>query len=563
MTSIPPPLPIKIIHASGSDEEIGAAHARAVGDTAHEGMVPFLLGFWRKLLTPPTRGLVPSGASLALRLAGDASIRRLTSALPASATARVRGLAREMGMSPPDAITALILPELLPLLQGRLACLAPWIFVPVATPRFGCSSFVSRGRRFLHGRNLDFPGVGHWDRFPVVQVVRPQQGYAHVGFVSAGVVFSGITGINEKRISVSLHQHYGKYASLRGCPAFVIGESILNRAASIEEAIAVVRASKVATSWAFIVTDGKTRDAVIIERHPRGLGLTRLGDRPAIAHSNFFQCAETRDGEYATSTRMNWDNQARQQRLLGIVEKTADGLDPAAACLALSDHYDPYLGVEKPLNRTVSQLYNIQSIVIDPENMLAWIAEGDAPIHLGRYRALSLTDLLAGGDGRTNETLPGYRFATDGMDEAKRSLVQSLYHGFRWELEPALAHAEASLARAFSTEGAQIVAVLSMKLADPNRAVELLERAAAHSETAALARDVAPPPEYFESLLQLARANDLAGKHEMARDIRKRLASDIRLEDRRLRNLARGSRNYNRRDLDRIVMPFSTYVPFM
>src|SRR5262249_3838545 len=154
----------------------------------------------------------------------------------------------------------LILPDLMPMLQAYLTRLKPALFIEATPPpKFGCSSFVSSGKHFLHGRNLDFPGVSFWDRYPVIQSTQRKGWLRYIGFTTAGVPRAGITGINEAQLSVSLHQHYCRETTLKGTLPFATAEEILGRAQTLQQAMDILRESIPATSWAFIITDGKTR----------------------------------------------------------------------------------------------------------------------------------------------------------------------------------------------------------------------------------------------------------------------------------------------------------------
>ena len=379
----------QVIHTRGDDRAIGRQHAEAVGEFATKGMVKFYYDFWRHLFEAQPEGWLERSAFSAIKyLVDPVLMRRLFSRVPEFAKERVLGVGEVSGMPVEQMVTALVLPDLLPMLQAYLTRLRPASFVDVsAPPRFGCSSFVANGKRFLHGRNLDFPGVSYWDRFQVIQSTARTGALRFIGFTTAGVPLCGITGVNEAQISVSLHQHYCKLTSLAGTLPFITAEEILSKARSIEDAVEILERSRVATSWAFIITDGKRRRSIIAECHPRARGIRKIEQEGGVlAHSNFFQTDSCRPAEYATTARMNWDNYWRKTRLEELVRGAGRDLTPGQAATFLSDHFDRYWDEEKIINRTVSQVYNIQSLVLDPENMTAWLAEGDCPVHLRGYR---------------------------------------------------------------------------------------------------------------------------------------------------------------------------------
>jgi hypothetical protein len=464
-----------------------------------------------------------------------------------------------------EMIIALVLPDLMPMLQAYLTVLRPSLFIEAGpAPKFGCSSFVSAGKHFLHGRNLDFPGVAYWDRYPAIQVTEPPGRLKFVSFVSAGVPFGGITGINEAQVGVSLHQHYCKKTSFKGRLPFFIAEEVLGKARTIEEAIDHLDSCRVATAWAFVLTDGKSRRAAVYECHPKARGVTWIDQGSScLAHSNFFQSRECRPSEYATTARMNWDNFWRKRRLEDRVKSFGPDLTPADAVQIISDHFDPYWGDEKYVNRTVSQVYNIQSVVFDPAEMYAYAAEGDAPIHLGTFRKYDLGALLDGRDGSTGEELPGYSFQRASVRDAKQSYILSFIAGFDGKFEEAQLHLKRTLAVEFCAEAALVGAILHLKSREYREAADLLERARSWVETKKQERGLEGfPPEYFEAGLFLARAYDLLGDRTKAVSVYREVAGHADLDDGNVRTLAKEEGPYTHTKLARILMPYSTYIPF-
>lgn len=486
-------------------------------------------------------------------------VRRMHRNVPDWAFDRIRGMCDVSGRSMSEMSVALILPDLMPLFEVWLAKFAPHLFVPVEfPPLFGCSSFFARGDRFLFGRNLDFPGVGYWDRYPVVQVTEPERRLRYIAFTTAGVPFGGITGVNEDRLAVALHQHYSRAGNLGGKLPFLIAEHILMHARTIEEALEFLGRQKVATSWAFLIADGKSRQAVIYEAHSKAQSANRLTGQN-LAHANFYQTSQCRAHELATSARMNWDNYCRKERLEELLTEAGNGLAPERAVKILSDHFDPYWNEEKPFNRTVSQVYNIQSVLFDLEKMTAWMAEGDAPVHLRNYVELDLGALFAGKTGRTGKILEGYRFQSEQKREAKECFIRSFIHAFDGKYDLAETWLRHSLEACYLAEPALIWGVLRLKAGDFAGARAIFLEARAFLERK---RKDKFPPEYFEILIYLARTHDLLGERELALALYSEVEKHEECGDLNLKRIAQAKKKYEARHLGRIVMPYSSYVPF-
>ena len=556
----------QVIHVKGSEREIGRQHAEQLGDCVGRGMAKFYYDFWKRLMTSQKKSGIRGAAFNAAKwLIDPLLVKRLSGQMTPLLKDRIQGMSDVSGLPYEQLVTAIVLPDLLPILQAYLVKFWPQMFVEAAAPpRFGCTSFVSAGERFLYGRNLDFPGVAYWDRYPVIQVTSRRNSLRYIGFTSAGVPIGGITGVNEAQISVALHQHYCRNTSLRGTLPFAIAEEILSQAHTLREAMEILDRGRVASSWAFIVADGKSREAFLYETHPQAHGVIRLTDHPGIlAHSNFFQTSACSPAEYATTARMNWDNHSRKRRLEELILRAGKDLAPAVAVQALSDHFDPFWGEEKIINRTVSQVYNIQSILLDLESMKGWMAEGDAPIHLREYVEYDLGEIFQGRDGKTGIRYPAYHFQSESKRNAKEAYIGSFIAAFDNKFDVALEEVRCSLAHDYCAEAGFVACVLLLKKGNFTEGCAELLRAKEWMEAKLKERmDLTPPPEYFEIGLFLARAYDLLGKRGEAIRMYQSVATHPALEDKNLKTLATAARPYSVQMLSRILMPYSTYVPF-
>lgn len=558
--------PVRVIHLRGSEREQGRQHAEQVGAACQVGMPSFYHRLHTRLLSQqPTPWHRKALWSAAKTIVDPFLVDRLLRAVPQAYKDRLAGMAEVAQLSERQLLTALVLPDLFPLVQGGVGYILPNRFVEVAQPlRLGCSSFVSRGESFLVGRNLDFPGVGYWDRYPVLQARSPTNRLRSVSFTTAGVPIGGITGINEAQISVSIHQHYCQTVSLRGQLPFLIGETILNEASNLDEALAILKKSRLTSSWAFLVADGKRRDAFLWESTPRAQGIVRLSDRQGVlAHSNFFQTPACQAREFAATARMNWDNYWRKTRLETLVRDSDGKLTPSLAAKALSDHWDPHWEEEKILNRIVSQSFNIQSLVLEPEKMQVWFAHGNSPIHLGNFQKYDLQAILEGGSGEQPGIVPGYRFEDSRKAEAKTAFITAFIYAMDGDEPTALVHLKKSLATSFCPEVAQIAGVLCLKNEEWERAAQYFDSAVEWIEKRLQsAPGLRTPPEYYECRLFQGRTKDLQGKHGEAASHYNALIGGKDIEDRNLLRIAKRRKPFCRQDLQKLILPFSSYVPF-
>lgn len=562
-----PAQPAQVLHTSGSDFEIGKLHAEILGDRVHEGMIGFYGAFWERILKNRPKSF-PRNLVTALiqKLVDPGLVNQLVKQVPDYARDRILGLAAASNLPFQKLFTPLVLPDLLPLLQAYAGKFGVINYVDVSPPPlFGCSSFVQRGKKFLQGRNLDFPGVGYWDRYPIIQMMAPKGTLRYIGFATAGVPIAGITGVNEAQISVALHQHYCFETNFKGHLPFVIGEEILRRARNLNDALEILKLFKVASSWAFVIGDGKSRRAFIYETHPRAAGIRWLDENNTLlTHSNFYQTEEPANKEYATTQRMVWDNFARSKRLKDIIEKAGADFDVPQAVKAISDHWDIYWKQERIMNRTVSQIYNVQSVVWDLENMKAYFAEGNAPVQLGNYYEYDMGDIFSGQTGRTGNFFEGYVFQNRARREAKHHFIHSFIHSFEGKFSESREELSQVIKYEDFPEARLISGLLALKDGEYGVASDLFVSAKSliEREKEALKLTVFPP-EYFEIWLYWARTLDLQGKREEALKQYKLIEAHPDLNDASVRKIAKSKRSYSREQVDRIIMPYSSYLPFV
>lgn len=557
----------KIISVQGTDYEMGRQHAEQLGEDILHGMAPFFYRFFKQVLNPTgLSSLETFGLKVMSKGIGPFLVGKLVSQIPPHLRERIRGISEGSKLPEKIFLTAFVLPDLLPMLQAHWIRLKPHLAVPVTSPPlFGCSSFVAKGAQFLQGRNLDFPGVSYWDRYPVLQLTSPDKGFRYVGITSAGVPLGGISGINEEGISVAIHQHYSLQTNWKGTLPFVIAEKILNEADSLKKALDILNEASLASSWAFVVADGKTQDAFIFESNPEKKGIRWLADEGnLLSHSNFYQSDTCKRKDYATTERMNWDNFWRKSTLEKIIREQLAQLTPEIAVKALSDHTDGFWGEEKTVNRTISQVYNIQSYVIDPKQLKIYLAEGDCPIHLGSYQEYDLKALFAGQDAKTEVCLKPYSFQDPSRKKAKEEYILSFVSAFDQDFPLAYSRLQKSLESCFVPEAALVSALVNMRCGGSlGTSLELLEKAQFEIEMKMHAKGVNHfPPEYFEILIYQARAYDLKGDRIEAKRLYKKIEEHPDLRDQNIFKLAQLAKEYTRKKLGRMIMPYSTYIPF-
>jgi hypothetical protein len=266
------------------------------------------------------------------------------------------------------------------------------------SPLLGCTAFAASGKattdgHLIIGRNFDFEGPEIFDREKAVLFFKPA---GKIPFAS--VAWTGmtgvVTGINAEKIYVSINAARTEDKGDVGIPVEILLREILENARSIDDVIALVR-TPVMVPDLYLVGDGKTGQAVIIERSPTRVEVRHLGSDGTLGLSNHALApafsADTKNDHlkrYLTSG-------ARLARLEELLAAERGKITPATALAILRDKRGPGdvalgLGNRNALDAIIAT----HSVVVDASNLVLWVGAG--PHLLGKFVAFDLAHELNG-----------------------------------------------------------------------------------------------------------------------------------------------------------------------
>ncbi len=406
--------------------------------------------------------------------------------------------------------------------------------------RLGCTSAVALKektleKRLLVARNMDYPVVGAWEKQPTVLFHEPteREEIPHVAVTSAGVHTSGLTAMNAEGLTLATHAHLGRGFSSRGTPIITLGNEVISKAHSLEEAIQIARSHRRTAHWAFVVASARENDAVVIEMSPTET-YVRHAQEGLLVHSNYFQ-TDLRRKEALLSGAVQQDLKARVCRMTEILKEFGNNVPYQALISALGDHRSPQSGWYRVYGDTLSVVTTIKSVVFEPESQKLWVSSRkESPTGLGDFLEVNAESFWQD----SNESEGGEQ------ESFRRIPIQRYWKEFR----EAVHHYHEAYA-AWHThnheEGYQRRALEHLRLAT---AVKLEVRDEylwmQRGLVAFVVGEYAEARECFESIrsvdvhvfqvrdLFLARTYDLIGYHESARKIFQRHTSfaDPRLE---------------------------------
>ena len=255
-----------------------------------------------------------------------------------------------------------------------------------------CSGFAADGSATADGhvllaRNFDFEAGARFDREKIVAAVVPDEGWRYLT-VNFGGMTGVVSGVNEKGLAVSLQSLSGGPTAVSGQPAILLAADVLQQDATVEQAIARIRAARVFVSDIYLLADAAGTLAVV-EKTPRETGVRR--GKGVLSATNVAMTPEVlrRTGPPPPSS----SSPKRQARLDELLERRRGPLDVASAVAILRDRRGKGSVPLGPGNRNaIDALIACHSVVFDLTARRAYVAA--APHTLGRYVCFDL-DLLA------------------------------------------------------------------------------------------------------------------------------------------------------------------------
>jgi len=252
---------------------------------------------------------------------------------------------------------------------------------------FHCSGFAIFGNatkdgRLYHGRVLDYlRGVG-LEQNAVVIVTKPDQGNAWVNISYAGFVGS-VTAMNEKKVAIGEMGGRGE-GNWDGKPMAQLVREVMEKANTLEEAVAIMRKGPRTCEYYYVVSDGKTKRAVGIAATPEKFETVWPGEKHERLPESVQDAVLLSAGD-------------RYTKLVERVRAGHGKLDDA--------------GARDLMQRPVCMDSNIHSVLFAPETLDFWVANADStsPASHTRYTHYNLADLLKPAPGSEKSSDSGGR----------------------------------------------------------------------------------------------------------------------------------------------------------
>jgi hypothetical protein len=501
---------VNVLRVAGSFYEMGRQHGELLADEIARGPVPYYREIVQKLMGKSMLGpLSPLAWSALQRTIG----RRVAREIPAFARETIRGVADGAGQDPQLFLDGCTMPDSMMWVAARLMKVrgaGPAVAHRIALG-LGCTSAVAWGGAtkdgaLLHARNFDYHGVSTWPSTKTVIFHAPERGQRYVSVAAAGIALGGITAMNEAGLTLTVHQHmFTDRTTLGGTPIGIVGDIVMRDAESLDDAQRILEAHTPIGCWTYVVTDGKTREAMCFEEDPERRSVRRVrGESGTLGYANIYLDRELGRSEVDFYGSYWRHNMGRHQRVNALLSERAGSIDPQAMAEIIGDTGDPKCRVRD----SIAMVMTVGSVVFRPEDGTVWVGTGDAPTSHGTYVPFALS---SGGHAPERGPLhvaPGTESERTAFESFRRTYVSYLDEG---DMNAAREHAS----RASETAPEQplyhaLRGLLAIEVADAEEAEAAFDRALELGH---------PDPERIASFhLWRGRARDLLGRREDAID---------------------------------------------
>lgn len=253
---------ITVVHFKGTPRQMGAQHALLLGQKAQvlgKAMIPT-----GQPQGPTDQNQQPSSQppnDQALTYMQNYIIPTLLRQTPARYIDEMKGFMAAVGGGETDE-------AIIPLLLGNASQDLGLVF---GVGGGACTAFAAWGSAttdggLIHGRNLDYLGLRELGRMAVVAIYEPAGYYPFIAITYPGL-FGVMQGMNIKGISISMTYSLAQpsHVSIDGVPFMLLLRRVLEEAATLDDAISIIKNTPRTVGLTILVSDGKIPAARVVE----------------------------------------------------------------------------------------------------------------------------------------------------------------------------------------------------------------------------------------------------------------------------------------------------------
>jgi hypothetical protein len=479
---------VYVLHLQGTRDEMARQHGELLRDEIRDGVLPFMSDFLARQIQDDSDVLSRILSSL-LGVGLTALTRIVAANTPDQIRRELHIVAETAGVDRRAADMALAMPDTMMWLVAMADHV--WRAGLAMTPMpmkggvgFGCSGVIAlpsatASGQLLQARNLDYDGIGYFDKYPTVAFCKPVDGQAYVWIASAGVHTAALTGMNESGLFLGSNTAPTTDVSLRGRPFFALNEEVVRQATSLDEAVAILNRMKSVSGYAVLLSHGPSGEGIVAEYSAGRLGVRKpLGG--CIAATNHYLNQNTASTIPHVTLVDTVNSRKRYAQLRRELAERYGSLDEDGLIAIMRAQHEHPTGELHPLGDVVCNYLNISSVIANVTKRQIWTTCDSAPSALGRYVLFDLAQELSHfGQPRAYplqvKAADPFR-ATPAMDAVRA--YKRAHRALSYEADHTRAYAELDSAHALLPDEPRIVLSLALMALRTNRLADAEDHAA-------------------------------------------------------------------------------------
>jgi hypothetical protein len=407
---------LSVLKLRGSCYEMGYQHGALLRDEIRDGAVPFFARATENFA--PFKNMNPLVRYFTAKYFDWTIFRPLLKFSPPDCLAELKGVADGSGLDFATVFRGNLLSELNMNLVKVMEKKALSGEAPLVEAQAGCTSFAAFGDatpdgKLVMGRNTDYSGGGLWDTHQTVMFYEPEDGYNFTNIGSAGLIKCN-SCMNEKGLCLGGHFLFLNDVRPDGVCFTFFELEIMRKAATIDEAVAMIKNNPRAGGFAFTLADGESGEAAVVEVCAGAVGVRRA-ENGVVWETNMATTEEIEPVDVFHRNGIGKNPFARFERMRMLVDERAGVITPAVAASFMGDHMDMCSDSMRPVGGVISQLTNVTSAVFTPADFNFWVADGLSPVCNNTYVGFNLMRELADDapDARPADLAPNDYVDTD------------------------------------------------------------------------------------------------------------------------------------------------------
>ena len=264
----------------------------------------------------------------------------------------------------------------------------------IDNPLVGCTSFAAwddftADGHLIMGRTFDFDIARSFDLNKIVYYVQPEKGHDFIYVAWPGMI-GVVSGINDQKIAVTINAGHSDDTRTIGTPVALVVREVMQHSATLEDAIERIKKSTMFVNESFLIADGKTGTAVVVEKTPTRCEVRNPENSHIIAANHFLMPAFQNDTEHKEYIEQGTST-IRFARTKELLDQSKGHLSPKTAMNILRDRMVP--GIDEPVMgnpAAINMLIATHAVVFDVTDGVIWVSA--SPHQLGKFIPFGFDD---------------------------------------------------------------------------------------------------------------------------------------------------------------------------